>query len=325
MTVFGVTGASGPLGMRLCEALCARGTGSIVGVDAAPPRADLAGLEFRTMDIRDPGLITLWRDAAVRSVIHLAAALDPIRGRREMQSLAVDGTRNVLDAASACGAEQILFLSGATVYGAHPDNPPRLTEKHPLRPNPFPCSADKAEAERLVSEFAAANLQVRVAVLRPAIVIGPHVMDFVARSFQQPLFLLPAGADAELQFLHEDDLVAACLAALDGRRAGTWNLAGRGTMRLSECLARLGTRVISLPPLLLEPALNLSRALRLPFAEAPASVVPFLLHPWLVDPTRAREDLGFTPRHSAAEAFESFLKTFAGYAEEVRERGSHGR
>lgn len=311
MTVYGVTGAALSLAGRICEALHVRGAERIVGVDATSPRADLAGFEFHAMDVRDPRLAAIWREAGVRTVIHLAAMLDPIRDRREMRSRVLDGTRNVLKAAKACNAEQILFLSSAAVYGAHPDNPPRLIETRPLHPNPFGCAANKAEAERVVLEFAAANLKVRVAVLRPAIVLGPRSVDFVARSFQQPRLLLPSGADAELQFLHEDDLLTACVAVLEKGRAGTWNLAGRDSMRLSACLARLGTRPVLLPPPLLRLALALSWALRLPLTEAPPSIVPYLLHPWLVDTKRAAQELGFVPRHSAAEAFESFLKSFA--------------
>ena len=55
----------------------------------------------------------------------------------------------MLDAASAVGAEHVVLLSSAIVYGAWANNPVPLTEDAPLRPNPgVAVASEKAELER---------------------------------------------------------------------------------------------------------------------------------------------------------------------------------
>ena len=66
----------------------------------------------------------------------------------------VGGTSNLLDASAEAGVRRIVYLSSTSVYGAHADNPPMLTESSPARPvRGFQYSEDKAEAERQASLF----------------------------------------------------------------------------------------------------------------------------------------------------------------------------
>ncbi len=311
MGVVGITGAAGTIGARLCDALAKRGDTPAVGIDLSIPSAPVPGLPFRRMDVRDPRLPELWRETGVKRVVHLAAVFDPIHDLAKMREVNVEGTRNVLAAAERCGAEQILLVGSTAAYGAHPDNPTRLTEDRPLRPNRG-CryAIDQLEVEKMAADFAAAHSGIEVAVLRACAVLGPSVRNFITRTFQQPLVLLPTGTDPELQFIHEDDLLAACLVVLEERHAGTWNLVGSGTVGLSDCLARIGNRVLRLPPPVLEKLAGVLWRLRIPLTEAPASFLPFLRFPCLADGEKARREIGFSPRYSSAEAFESFLKTF---------------
>jgi UDP-glucose 4-epimerase len=311
MGVIGITGAAGTIGARFCEALTKRGDTPVVGIDLSIPTPAVPGLSFRRMDVRDPRLSELWRETGVKRVVHLAAVFDPIHDPSKMREVNVEGTRNVLAAAERCGAEQILLVGSTAAYGAHPDNPARLTEDRPLRPNRG-CryAIDQLEVERLVADFTAARRGIEVAVLRACAVLGPTVRNFITRTFQQPLVLLPTGTDPELQFIHEDDLLAACLAVLEERHSGTWNLVGTGTLELSDCLARIGNRVLRLPPPILERLTGVLWGLRFPLTEAPSSFLPFLRFPCLADGEKARREIGFSPRYTTAEAFESFLKTF---------------
>jgi UDP-glucose 4-epimerase len=311
MGVVGITGAAGTIGTRLCDALAKSGDTPAVGIDVSIPSAPVPGLPFRRMDVRDPRLPEFWREAGVKRVVHLASVFDPIHDSAKMRDVNVEGTRKVLAAAEQCGVEQILLVGSTAAYGAHPDNPARLTEDHPLRPNRG-CryAMDQLEVEKMVADFAAAHREIKVAILRASAVLGPSVRNFIARTFQQPLVLLPAGTDPELQFIHEEDLLAACLLVLEERHAGTWNLVGIGTVGLSHCLARIGNRVLRLPPPFLERVVGALWRMRIPLAEAPPSFLPFLRFPCLADGEKARREIGFSPRYSAAEAFESFLKTF---------------
>lgn len=311
MAVTGITGVSGYIGSRLAAALAGDEDARVIGIDLAPPAHHAERIEFEPMDVRDPRLIERFRQAGVTTIVHLACVFEPVHDREKARDVHVAGTRNVLAAAEACGAGQILFLSSTSAYGAHRDNPPRLREDHAFRPNPLCALAvDQVEMERLMLAFAAGHPGTRVALGRACTVLGPGAGHFIARALQEPFLLLPGGGDPEIQFIHEDDLVAACLLILEGRRAGVWNLVGEGTMRLSECLARLGSRVRRLPPPLAAAIARLAWRLRLPLAALPPGLLPFLAQPCVASGERAVRDLGFTARHGAAETLESYLKTF---------------
>src|SRR4029450_9019112 len=100
---------------------------------------------------------------------------------------------------------------------------------------------------------------------RPA--LGHH---FVPAFDNNPFLALVDGFDQEYQFVHEDDVVSALIALLDGKHAGAFNLAGDGVVTSSRAAELLGkkTRRISLKNL---KRLNgLLWGLHSPRTEAPA-------------------------------------------------------
>src|SRR5205085_5938214 len=103
----------------------------------------------------------------------------------------VDGgvtqTRQLL--APGTGVRRFVYASSAMVYGAWPNNPVPLTEDAPVRPNPgFDYATAKAEGERLAVEWRDGNAGARLAVLRPATVLGEQ--DRLTRLLRD---VLPAG------------------------------------------------------------------------------------------------------------------------------------
>ncbi len=311
MSTIAITGASGYLGGRLCQALAARGDQRVLGIDRVAPRRPIPNVRHLRFDVCDLGFADLLRAQGVRTLAHFAAVFDPIRDRRAALRANVESTRRILTAAGHAEVEHLLVASSTMAYGAHPDNPPRLREGDPLRGNrDFAHAADMVEVDRFAADFAPRNPGTRVAVIRPCVVLGPHATHYLARMFQQPLLPLPVGADPAWQFIHEDDLTAACRIILEGRREGTWNLVGQGTLQLSECAARLGIRVTRWPSPVLAPAWRIAWRLGVPFSEAPPTMLPFFRWPWVADGSRASSELGFIPRLGTAETFESFLKTF---------------
>ena len=76
--------------------------------------------------------------------------LNPIRDEQTMYDIDVNGTQNVLDAASAAGVPHLLVASSTTAYGAWPDNPVPLTEDDPVRGMPnYEYARDKTEIDRI--------------------------------------------------------------------------------------------------------------------------------------------------------------------------------
>jgi len=229
-------------------------------------------------------------DAGARVTADTAAADAVVQV--ESDALAdVERTRAVLRSAGPEG--RVVYTSSAMVYGAWPNNPVPLTEDAPIRPNPgFAYATAKAESERVAVEWRDANAGARLAVLRPATVLGAE-HDRLTRLLRD---VLPAGVSDPIppvQYLHGDDLadavVLACTAALDG----VFNVAPNGWMSEEEAKALSAGPVAVRLPRRLQPWLG---------PEIPTDVLPYLLHPWVVANDRLRAH-GWTPRFSSEEAF----------------------
>jgi nucleoside-diphosphate-sugar epimerase len=237
----------------------------------------------------------------VEVLVHLAGVHDATPDEDLMARVNVAGTRRVLEAAGAAGVGKVILVSSATVYGAWPNNPIPLNEDAPLRPNPgFPLGVHKAEAERLLADWAAGHPDAVVTVLRMATVVGPRADHALARLLRSRLPVGLAGAAAPVQFLHEEDAVEALALAVAGDLPGVYNVAADGWLSRDDLRGVLGWRVQpGVGPELAERILG--RLWRAGLVDLPPSVIPYLVHPWVVAIDRLRA-AGWSPGHSNEEA-----------------------
>lgn len=301
-----VTGAAGSLGQRVLRLLTDRSWATqVVAIDRIAPRTPHADNDWHEIDLCETtstaGPDPLVGLLAGADVVHLAWTAGDARSlvRRPGDSnLRV--LRRVLAAAEAGGAASFVHLSSATVYGAWADNPVPLTEESRLRPNPeLGYAVEKAEAERLVDEWASDHPDTPVAVLRPAVVVGGP---------DRPLYRVLGGtrmpgtseSGRPVQFLHVDDLAAAVLVACERRLRGVYNVApdlgtGEGTARqLSGGVAQ-----VALPT---RAARGVARwAWALARRGTPPEAQAYHRHPWVVAPDRMKA-AGWVPRFSSEEA-----------------------
>ena len=167
-----------------------------------------------------------------------------------MYDVDVNGTHNVLEAAGEAGTEQVLVTSSAVAYGAFPDNPVPITEDDPVRGvSSFSYARDKTESDRICQLWAAKYPERLMTIVRPCIVFGPNVDNYLVRLWtKQPVAVDVGGSlDNRIQFVHEDDVVEAISGLLVGRHAGAFNLAPDGVMTMRECAELIGTPVRRLP------------------------------------------------------------------------------
>jgi len=328
MPTFAITGAAGYLGTRMTRHLLdADPENRVIGVDVRPGRIDDPRFELHTLDVRDRRLGDLLAGKDVRSLLHFAFVLDPFYDEDEMHDIDVRGTRMVLEAALVAGVSHVIATSSTTAYGALPDNPIPLTESSPPRARPsFAYAHHKRLMDEMLGDFARAHPEIALCTIRPCIVLGPNVANYIATTLlRQPVVSLLDGADPPFQFVHEDDVVSLIALCLERRAAGVFNAVGDGLMPASQLAARQGKRALFVPYKLAYGATwAIHRARLLPFA-LPPGILDFFRYPWVASGDKAKLELGFAPRHSTEECFDIVVgrkaEIVAAFEEQIRARG----
>ena len=324
-----ITGPTGDIGRSLLRALDRnKEIDRIVAMARRPFDPAAAGLrktEYRQADVLDrdavAGLV-----AGADVVVHLAFVI--VGGRDETQSVNLEGSRNVFEAAAAGGAKRLVYASSVAAYGFHADNPPLLTEDVGARGTErHYYSAQKAELERVLREVLDGT-DIAAYVFRPCIVAGPDALALVQNipyvqlsqripdPVRRALELIPVvkpilpDTGVEFQLVHHDDVAAAFRAAVLGRgEPGVYNLAGEGTVTMSDVASALGWYSVPVPEFALDAAAEL--VARTPFAPAEAQWIEAVRVPVLMDTSRAQRELRWRPKHDA-------LETLRGMAEAAR-------
>lgn len=317
MTTVAITGPTGVLGRALCRRLQSDpAVERIVGLARRPFDPLTHGLTkmvYRRGDVAKRGdLVTAMDGADV--LVHLAfvvsdRGVDPAAVR----AVNVDGSRNVVEAAVAAGARRIVYASSIAAYGAHPDNPIPIREDHATRGQDGLYYAEhKALVERFLDDVEAHEPGVTIIRMRPCTVVGPTTLDqlsgplWALRGLARLLRVLPDPGATALQLVHEDDVAQAfALAITTEGAAGAYNLAGGGTITLRDLAQRLGAIRIPVPLQLAQVAADL--AYRIGVSPFRAAWLGSLLHPVVVDTTKARTELGWTPRYDTRTALDATL------------------
>lgn len=280
-----VTGASGTTGRALLPRLVSEGH-TVRATDRNPPSPLPPGVHWITADLRAVGDELM---EGADAVVHLATPSD---------SSAADLTRVVLEAADKAGVRRYVHRSAAVVYGGWPTNPVPLTEDHTIRPNPgFAPAAHLAEAERIVSVWAADRPDAAVTVLRPAL-----VLDAVGEGGLAAMLGPAAHRRTEppvVQYLTVDDLVSAILHVLARSLTGLYNVAPKGWISGNEVLALGGGHRLPVPDRLRDAGHLILHRLHL--RSRPPSAAPLLAHPWVVASDRL-QSTGWSPSSTSEEA-----------------------
>ncbi|MEA2419713.1 MAG: UDP-glucose 4-epimerase, partial [Thermoleophilaceae bacterium] len=246
-----ITGGSGYIGSRLVDLLERRhDTEKIVICDVAQPKGYRPHTEFERLDVRDRGAVRSVLERVRPDVlVHLAFILNPSHDEEFAYNVDVNGTHNVLEAASETGTGQVLVTTSGVAYGAFPDNPVPLTENDPVRGVAgFTYARDKTESDRLCQLWALKHPERVMTIVRPCIVFGPNVDNYLVRLWTKQPFAVDIGTmDREVQFVHEDDVVEGITALLLGRHEGAFNVAGDGLMTNRECAELIGVPIRRMP------------------------------------------------------------------------------
>ena len=265
-----VTGVSGNLGQRLVPQLSDY---SVVGVDVTPP-ADCQVDRFVVLDLgREEStreMLLLLREVQPVAFVHLAFVIDPQRSGvldvDRMWRINVAGTARMMEAIAEANrnvgtsVRQFIFPSSVSAYGS--DLPAPVAEDAPLGGHTLPYAIHKRESDLVVQQRAPSLRACGVFILRPHILAGATVENYLMGAFRgtpngkgaraarmrqeakRLPCLLPYGQkylDNKIQFVHVDDMARLIAWILnrepEAQRLTILNVAGRGDpMTIAQCI-----------------------------------------------------------------------------------------
>jgi nucleoside-diphosphate-sugar epimerase len=215
-----VTGGTGFIGSHLAEEGRRRGAEVVVlGLTDRPEEQANAALLSRMGAEVLSGSITdaeLCRRAVrgATHVFHLAVAMrEGGKSDEFFESINLDGTRHLLEAASVQRVERFVYCSTIGIYG---HRAPGITrEDSPLAPGNI-YERTKVSAERLVRDFAE-KCSLPAVVLRPADVYGPRDQRLLKlfKGVSGGRFPLFGSGDGRRHMVYVDDVVSAFFKACE--------------------------------------------------------------------------------------------------------------
>jgi UDP-glucose 4-epimerase len=313
-----VLGASGNAGTSVLEALAGEErVEEVVGVARRIPKASFEKVSWRSADISDPNteLAGLMRGADC--VVHLAWLIQPSRDESITHATNVEGSQRVFEAAAKAGVPAIVYASSVGAYAPGPKDR-AVDETWPTTGIPSSFYArHKAAVERILDSFEAANPDIRVVRLRPGLIFKRAAATGIRRLFAGPLLpsplvrrdliaLIPRHPRLVFQAVHSLDVGEAYrLAIVSDDAHGAYNVAADPVLDPPELARILGARTVPVPAKLLRAVADITWRLRLQ-PTSPGWLDMGLAVP-VMDTSRARNELGWNPRHSAADALLELL------------------
>jgi nucleoside-diphosphate-sugar epimerase len=201
-----VLGASGFIGTRLVRSL-AEASQAVRAVDLLPPRKTLPGVEYHTLDVRNPLPSALGE--GVSRIYNLAAIhRTPGHPDHEYYDTNLAGALNATALASQASVNEMLFTSSISVYGPSED---LMTEDSELKPVSA-YGKSKRLAEEIHRRWRAEAPDRRLVIVRPGVVFGPGERGNytnLARAMQRRMFAYPGRRTVVKSGGYVDDLLGA--------------------------------------------------------------------------------------------------------------------
>lgn len=319
-----ITGGSGYFGSLLLRKLMHNGYQcSIFDINDAQDRP--VGVEFYQGDIRDKSSI-LRASQGVDVIHHNVAQVPLAKDHQLFESVNIQGTKNVLEAAVINSVKKVIYTSSSAVFGVPKVNP--VTEQ--AVPTPMEAYGEaKYEAEKLCHAYATRGVD--ISIIRPRTIMGHGrlgifqiLFEWIYQGSNVPVF--DQGANI-YQFVHADDLAELCRLAGEQQGSTTYHCDAKEFASMRAVLthlcavAKTGSRVKSVPMAPAIFAMKLTSLLGL----SPLGAYHSLMYgrSMYFDISKAEKELNWSPKYSNNQMFEESYQWYLTHREEVlRSKGS---
>jgi UDP-glucose 4-epimerase len=311
-----VVGATGNLGTSVLRSLeNEERVESVLGLARRLPGLTAPKVEWASADVVSEDLTPHFRGAD--AVVLLSWIIQPSRDLNKQWMVNVEGSTRVARAVKEAGVPSLLYASSVGAYSPGPKDR-RVDESWPTGGVPTSYyGRHKAEVERRLDRFEREAPGVRVVRMRPGLVFKKEAAQGIRRLFAGPFFpgllanpalinVIPDIEDLRSQVVHSYDVGEAFRLAIVGEARGAFNLAAEPVLDSQEIGRILNARPVPLPERLARAGAGLSWRLRL--QPVPPGWLDLSRQVPIMDTTRARTELGWTPQRSADEALLDLLE-----------------
>jgi UDP-glucose 4-epimerase len=311
-----VVGATGNVGTSVLRSLeNEERVESVLGLARRLPGLRMEKVEWARADVVEDDLVPHFRGAD--AVVLLAWLIQPSRDLNKLWMTNVEGSMRAARAVAEAGVPALLYASSVGAYSPGPKDR-AVDESWPVDgvPNSY-YARQKAEVERRLDHFESRNPDVRVVRFRQGLTFKKEAAEGIRRLFGGPFFpsvlarpelinFVPEIKGLRSQVVHSLDVGEAYRLALLNDVRGAFNLAADPVLDAREIGRVLNARPFAVPAQLARAGARLSWQLRL--QPVPEGWLDLALNVPIMDVTRARHELGWTPQYSAGEALLDVLE-----------------
>jgi UDP-glucose 4-epimerase len=314
-----ITGATGNVGTSVVERLVADdAVTSIVGISRRESDWRQPKTSWVKADLVHDDLVPVFDGAD--AVVHLAWSFHPTHRPVLTWANNVGGSMRVFEAVAAAGVPTLVHASSVGAYSPGPQDGHPVDETWPTHALPTAAyGREKSYLERALDIFERDHPAVRVVRMRPGFIFKHSSAEAQRRIFAGPFVpsplvrpelipFVPALPGLRFQVLHSDDAAEAYRLALHHDVRGAFNLGADPVVDSAVLGTLLGARPVPVPFWAARAVIAAAWRLHL----LPAS--PYLLELFLsvpvLDTSRARDELGWTPTVDALDTLREFLDGF---------------
>jgi len=310
-----ITGGMGVIGSMVSSQFVQEGHRPVImarHLDRSLIRPIENEIDIELGDVLDlPRILSIIQSHNVTHIIHTAALIGALSNKNPPQSVQINviGTLNILESARLRKVKRVIYTSAKGVYGhisgeyGHPTFKP-LPEDHPKNPIRIYESA-KLMGEH-IGQFYQRTYGLEFVALRFSTTYGPGktvrhggmsvISQIIEGAYSGKPVKIEKGGDQKDDMIYNKDVAYGIYLACIARELNhpTYNI-GTGTGHTLKDVAEEVKRVI--------PEANIQIGPGLHYMEGPTHYYS------VYDITRARQDLGFSPKFTLRKSIEDYIET----------------